>query len=117
MEEQPPEEAQFNVSIPDGNLRRLLRNINMLQDRVQVAELQAQNTEYWNDAIDMQREIHDLEVENNMFRTQIEILETAVMQSIRTNMRLENRILRMQGRMRDLDEANVQLVEQVVNLQ
>ena len=97
-----------------------------LQERID--ELQAQNTEYWNDQIDMQSEIHDLEVENNMLRSQMEVLDTALTQSVRTGMRLENRISQMQGRVRrnmrqmrgrmqDLEEANLQLVEQVVNLQ
>ena len=86
-----------------------------LQERID--ELQAQNTEYWNDQIDMQSEIHDLEVENNMLRSQVEVLDNALTESVGTSMRLENRITQMRGRMQDQDETIVQLVEQVVNLQ
>lgn len=96
---------------------RTLFNTSTTDLETRVAELRAQNTEYWNDHIDMQSEIHDLEVENNMLQSQMEVMDTALTQSVTTNMRLENRISQMRGRMQDLEEANEQLVEQVVNLQ
>ena len=70
-QEPPPQGAQSNVYIPNRSLRRALLQNNRLQDTV--AELRAQNTEYWNDQIDMQSEIHDLETRNQELQEELDL--------------------------------------------